>query len=134
MLQLVCVGAQHSTTNQQTKNNNKIKSFSSGVTIAWWNVFMLPLGATSQLALSAAFVASTLWLNVAGTAPVFATAVERCAAGLAALGVGEGSRISWQLPTTFETHTRVFSTSVRGGTAFCEPPPGSGRPECDVSH
>lgn len=32
----------------------------------------------------------------------FAEAVERCAAGLLALGVGEGTRVSWQLPTTFE--------------------------------
>ena len=32
----------------------------------------------------------------------FATAVERCAAGLLDLGVGEGTRVSWQLPSTFE--------------------------------
>lgn len=32
----------------------------------------------------------------------FARQVERCAAGLAELGVVEGSRVSWQLPTTME--------------------------------
>ena len=32
----------------------------------------------------------------------FATAVERCAAGLAARGITEGTRVSWQLPTTIE--------------------------------
>ena len=30
----------------------------------------------------------------------YRTAAERAAAGLAALGVGPGSRVSWQLPTT----------------------------------
>ena len=33
----------------------------------------------------------------------FATRVERVAAGLAALGVTEGTKVSWQLPTTIDT-------------------------------
>ena len=32
----------------------------------------------------------------------FARAVERCAAGLLALGISEGTRVSWQLPSTLE--------------------------------
>jgi non-ribosomal peptide synthetase component E (peptide arylation enzyme) len=33
----------------------------------------------------------------------FPNAVERCAAGLLDLGIREGTTVSWQLPTRFET-------------------------------
>jgi cyclohexanecarboxylate-CoA ligase len=40
----------------------------------------------------------------------FRTAVERCAAGLIALGIDEGTAVSWQLPTRIETV--VLSTAL----------------------
>jgi cyclohexanecarboxylate-CoA ligase len=58
-----------------------------------------------------------LGVDDAGRAMTFAeyrAAVERAAAGLAAMGVGEGSRVSWQLPTWLESLVLVGALSRLG--------------------